>query len=296
MHAADMLNLSVEHEEICITSGEKCYSQVHKIHRNYISHSLMWISKITPSKRCAVLELSLGKDLFVCRHNYLSVTRASFFFFRRYYQEEKKCVSSKFNHNCRTFSTFSCSNTCVLSMLTCWLNWKYSTAWSQHLCSFFFTRFIFIFIFIFIYIFYGRFHSFLIKRACRQLNINFTRKTMQSLQVHSPLTLKSRNSSRERRYRKWKSPFNCETVRFLLCNFHNFHPNPCIQALCVVSAVSFLLVWHDTSKSVLCSIRIYLIWIEHIAFSEETLSAYSERYHFFLFLYANNYSFHSAYK
>lgn len=67
-------------------------------------------------------------------------------------------------------------------------------------------------------------HTSLTFPSVRQLNINFTPKTMHSSQVHSLLTLKSSE--------RGSGPFY-SVQPFVLCNFHYYYLN-CRDALCDV--------------------------------------------------------------
>lgn len=108
---------------------------------------------------------------------------------------------------------------------------------------------------------------------CRQLNINFTPKTIHSLQVHSLLTLKTRNILRDVRAVNGKVHLFVKLL--VLCNSHYYYYPKSRDALCV--AQHFFLLWMLCMKrqrvrsltpnnipSKPSFVRIYLIQTEHI--------------------------------
>lgn len=133
--------------------------------------------------------------------------------------------------------------------------------------------------------------------SVRQLNINFTPKTIHfNASAYSLLTLITRKHSRRRKQanrqaseRNEKVHFICEKL-FVLCNFHYYYPNPCMHCM-RCSAVFLLSSSRHTAYRVFSLTCIYLIQTEHIFIIILLCSLF---FFCFFFLYANNYSSHSA--
>lgn len=140
---------------------------------------------------------------------------------------------------------------------------------------------------------------------CRQLNINFTPKTIHSLQVHSLLTLKTRNILRDVRAVNGKVHLFVKLL--VLCNSHYYYYPKSRDALCVAQHF-FLLRMHCMKRQRVRSrpttSQVSRVLFAFILFKRNTFSFRKRRVRvllrlirsFFFFLYANNYSFHSAYK
>lgn len=108
---------------------------------------------------------------------------------------------------------------------------------------------------------------------CRQLNINFTPKTIHSLQVHSLLTLKTRNILRDVRAINGKVHLFVKLL--VLCNSHYYYYPKSRDALCVAQhffLIRMLCMKRQRVRSLTPNnipskpsfVRIYLIQTEHI--------------------------------